>query len=66
MSDDEFDAYDFSEFTDEDFAAIDGHLARVRATGAAIQITIEHDSPFTQFLSRKKHFAVTDLVSPLW
>lgn len=66
MSDDtdEFDAYDLSEFTDEDLAAIDADLARAQA-GPAIQIAIE-GSPFNKFLSWKKHLAVTDLVSPLW
>jgi hypothetical protein len=66
MSDDtdEFGAYDFSEFTDEDLAAIDADLARAQA-GPAIQIAIE-GSPFNKFLSWKKHLAVTDLVSPLW
>lgn len=63
---DEFDAYDLSEFTDEDFAAIDAHIARVHAAGPAVQIAVEHTSPFNQFLSWKKHLAVTDLVSPLW
>lgn len=63
-SDHEFDAYDFSEFTDQDLAAIDADLARAHG-GPAIQIAIE-DSPFNKFLSWKNHLAVTDLVSPLW
>ncbi|KAF8560133.1 hypothetical protein OG21DRAFT_1492534 [Imleria badia] len=64
MSSDEFDAYDFSEFTDQDLAAIDAELARAYG-GPAIQIAIE-DSPLHKFLSWKKHLAVTDLVSPIW
>lgn len=63
---DEFDAYDLSEFTDQDFAAIDADLARARA-GPAIQIAIEQqDSPFNRFRSWKNNLAVTDLVAPLW
>ncbi|KAH0838104.1 exonuclease V a 5' deoxyribonuclease-domain-containing protein [Lanmaoa asiatica] len=61
---DEFDAYDFSEFTPEDLAAIDADLARAHP-GPTIQIAIEQ-SPFHKFLSWKKHLAVTDLVSPIW
>lgn len=64
MSDDdedEFAAYDFSEFTSQDFAQIDAGLAR-----PAVQITIEQDSPFKKFLSYKKHIAVTDITAPLW
>ena len=54
MSDrDEFDEYDFSEFTNQDLQEIDAHLAR------------KH-SPFNTFLSSKKYFTVTDLVSPTW
>lgn len=64
MSDDGFDAYDLSEFTEEDFAAIDADLARARGD-PAIQIALEN-SPFNKFLSWKKHLAVTDLTSPLW
>lgn len=62
---DEFDAYDLSEFTDEDLAAIDAAIARAHQAGPAIKIAIEH-SPFHRFLSWKKHLAVTDLVAPLW
>ncbi|KAG9314149.1 hypothetical protein JVU11DRAFT_4935 [Chiua virens] len=62
---DEYDAYDLSEFTAEELAAIDQSLASTHG-GPKIQLAVE-DSPFTKFLSwKKKHLAVTDLVSPLW
>ncbi|KAG6380966.1 exonuclease V a 5' deoxyribonuclease-domain-containing protein [Boletus reticuloceps] len=64
MSDD-FDDYDFSEFTEQDFAAIDAALVRAHG-GPAVQIAIVEDSPFKKFRSRRKNLAVTDLVSPLW
>lgn len=50
--DDEFEAYDFSEFTDQDLRAVDAMLGR--------------RSPFSVFIAPKKHLAVTDLVAPIW
>ncbi|KAF9225569.1 hypothetical protein BS17DRAFT_700546 [Gyrodon lividus] len=129
MSSDEFDEYDFSEFTEEDLAWIDTETSQkleLRAKssealskllspdaisnasqtgGPAIEIAVELETasglilktlpsvgelaphasahgncvtplqpaltmrnkpPFDQFLSWKKHFSVTDLVSPIW
>ncbi|KAG6335088.1 hypothetical protein ID866_3997 [Astraeus odoratus] len=106
---DEFDGYDFSEFTPDDFAAIDAAVSRmlgpasqiaVAATplaGPALQVELETaiahassseqqnnianasfncftsqstsevvDSPYKRFISKKKAFSVTDLVSPVW
>ncbi|KIK99480.1 hypothetical protein PAXRUDRAFT_822717 [Paxillus rubicundulus Ve08.2h10] len=130
MSLDEFDQYDFSEFTEEDFACIDADISRklhspskpsqplsqllpspshvtpTNLGGPVIQIAVEPEtdlvsgnpkvllpmgersphpsspqpSPrssrpeltvqnktlFERFLSWKKYFSVTDLVSPIW
>ncbi|KAF8846138.1 hypothetical protein BDN67DRAFT_891221 [Paxillus ammoniavirescens] len=125
MSSDEFDQYDFSEFTEEDLARIDldisqklqlpGNPSEVLSQllpstthigGPAIQIaveletdpvsenpkvllpmgeppphlssrqasprslppevTVQNKSLFERFLSWKKYFSVTDLVSPIW
>jgi exonuclease V len=114
MSSDEFDQYDFSEFTEEDLARIDVDISHKLQSppsasqfgGPAIQIAVEPEtdpvsgnpkvllpmgerplhpssrqaSPrslrpevtvqnktlFERFLSWKKYFSVTDLVSPIW